>query len=445
MKNIFRVLSVLALLAGRQALGDSAPAEVEALKQENAELRQRLEKVEGELGEIKQLLHQRASAPIPALTQEEVGKLKTLAAIKGQPVHSGLDLQLYGYIKLDAAFDSARTSSGDYARWVESEEGGRHSDLFNLTANQTRLGAILKGPSSPDLTTAGLVEIDFYGGGAENKPNPMLRQAYVTATWPQWHLTALAGQTADVISPLVTPTLNYTVGWWQGDIGYRRPQIRLTESLPVTDNLTVKLELAASRTIGCTNSWTGANYDTGQEVGFPTVQGRASVSLPLLTKKPTTVGVSGHWGQQEYNAHRKVDTWSLNVDLTLPVTTWLALQAEGFVGQNLDAYLGGVGQGVRVVSATDYRGIRARGGWAALTLTPDARWQFNVGAGCDDPNDDELATGGRTYNELVFGNAQYALNASLTLGAEISCLRTGYKAQAGGNSLREQLSVIYKF
>ena len=116
-------------------------------------------------------------------------------------VWSTLDIQLYGYIKLDAAWDSARTDAGNFARWVESEGGRERDGQFNMTARQTRLGMNIRGPDVGGAKTSGRVEIDFYGDGAENKPEPFMRHAYLQIEWPQQRFTLLAGQTSDVISP----------------------------------------------------------------------------------------------------------------------------------------------------------------------------------------------------------------------------------------------------
>ncbi|MCX7916359.1 MAG: hypothetical protein N3A53_08685, partial [Verrucomicrobiae bacterium] len=182
--------------------------------------------------------------------------------------------------------------------------------------------------------------------------------------------------------------------------------------------------------------------DTGQESGFPTFQGRTSVSFPLLTDKPTVLGISGHFGQERYPNNYRIDTYSINADLTLPITKWLALQAELFFGQNLDAYLGGIGQGVNL---TTMKPIHSQGGWVALTLTPSTKWQFNFGAAIDDPRDSDLAPKYRTYNTVVFGNGTYFITPNLSIGLELSYLHTGYRDQLDGEDFREQLSLIYKF
>ncbi|NQU09516.1 hypothetical protein HQ590_01885 [bacterium] len=404
------------------------------LQQDNAQLRDRLDKLENELAQIRAQLGERV-APV----------------MDKKPVRASLEMELYGYVKLDAAYDDSRTSSGNYARWVESEQIDQ-DDQFSMTANQTRLGLRIKGPESENLQTSGLLEVDFYGGGSENKPNPMLRHAYLNAYWPDWQAGLLAGQTSDVISPLVMPTINYTAGWWQGNIGYRRPQVRLTKELRLADQVTAKLELAATRAItGRQTVFGRVGGDTGEDADFPHFQGRASLSFPLLADRPTAVGVSGHWGQEERDTaadgrHQRYDTWSVNADLTMPLTTWLTFQGEAFLGENLDAYLGGVGQGFNT-NRMDV--VAATGAWAAFTVNPAREWKFSVGAGFDNPQDGDLTAGlkdlDREFNAVVFGNAWYNFNPHFSIGLEISGLRTDYQGRAHGDCLREQISLLYKF
>jgi hypothetical protein len=428
--KILRFVLVLLLPA---ALSAQQPADLRSLQNENAQLRERVNKLENDLTQIKAMLD---------------GKVPPATAPAGKkPILSSLDAELYGFIKLDAAYDNSRGDAGNFMQWVNTEGPSHNDDQFSLTANQTRLGLRLKGPSTEDLVTSGLVEIDFYGGGAQNKSNPTMRHAYLTALWPHLDLSVLAGQTSDTISPLFMPTINYTVGWWQGNIGYRRPQLRLTETFKPADKVELKLEVAAARSIGRTNAFTRVGGDTGEDKGLPTFQGRASVSFPFLAQKNATLGVSGHYGQEEVdsstsNNHKDYVTWSLNGDITVPLTAWLSLQGEYFVGENLDAYLGGIGYGY---NSTLKRSIRATGGWGALTLTPSPKWQINAGAGVDDPDDKDLATGSRSLNLVIFGNAWYFFNPNFSIGLELAHQHTDYKKGDAGDNFREQLSLMYKF
>jgi hypothetical protein len=423
---------------------------------ENAELKARIEKLENELAELKKIVMQKeetkakeAGRPTPA----EPNKIQPTGK---KPVVSGLDVEIYGRLKLDAIFDTSRMDTGNYAKWVEPESSNRDDDQFNMTANETRLGLNIKGPDISDTKTSGRVEIDFYGsGGTENKPNVMMRHAYMNLDWPQNRFSILAGQTSDVISPLFPQTLNYSVGWWAGNIGYRRPQIRLTKSYAVNKDVDLKLEGAIARTIGLSGSFTPG--DAGEDAGIPSFQARTSVTFPLLPYKPTTIGFSGHWAKEEFDTdangtNQKFDSWSLNLDLTQPINEWLTIKGELFHGKNLSAYLGGIGQGVRNIGTPSVpvydEEIESRGGWVAAELGPWGKWNFNLGFGIDDPQNDDLsavANSNREYNRMIFGNIIYSIDKNAQIGLELSQWRTQYKDQSDSDALRAQTSFIYKF
>lgn len=351
-------------------------------------------------------------------------------------------VELYGYLKLDMAYDTARLSVGDFARWVESEATNEDDDQFNITVNQSRFGLKFAGPDSPTLKTTGLVEIDFYGGGAENKPNPMLRHGYLQLTWPEKGLSLLAGQTSDVISPLTPATINYAVAWWAGNIGYRRPQLRLTGEWG--DPTKIIFQVALSRTIG--DATTFSPGDTGEDAGYPTVQSRLALSFPISDKK-ATIGVSGHWGMEEYDYNNKGDnedfrSWSLNAEANIPIMPWLAFQGEFFYGENLDDYFGGIGQGVNLTTLEE---IQAMGGWATLNFGPFGAWRFVLGGNVDDPDDDDLSNGGRSLNVTWWGNVTYDINKAVQVGLELAYWLTEYKGGEDSDSFRAQTAFIYKF
>jgi hypothetical protein len=423
------------------------------LTKENAELRKRVEKLEQELDGLKGAVTQQSQDRQSPSDQPVSADPKTTApdAQQKKPVWSNLDVQLYGFVKLDAAYDTSRINTGNFARWVESETTNKNDDQFNMTANQTRLGLKIAGPADGEVKTSGLIEIDFYGAGPENKPEPMMRHAYMELNWPKDGFGIIAGQTWDVISPLNPSTLNYSVQWWAGNIGYRRPQIRLTKTHAFSEKTELKIQGALARTIGLGgDDFAHTPGDAGEDAGFPGVQGRVGLMFPWLEYKATTLGVSGHWAKEELDISdsgdsKNLDSWSLNLDLTQPVNHWLVVKGELFTGENLNAYLGGIGQGV---NTTTYREIGSTGGWLAANLGPWDRWRFTLGVSAEDVDDGDLAgiSGDRRqYNRCVFGNAIYSVNTSTHIGLELSQWHTRYDGQDDGDSVRAQMSFIYKF
>ena len=443
-----------------QSPTSGAPGQVGS--RDDAQLRARIEQLERSLREIRADLRRQSEALEAArrqlrqrARQEQIKKVRreiNKELDKGghlPAVRSSLDVQLYGYIKLDAAADTSRTNIGDFARWVENEHGRDNDHQFNVTARQTRLGLKIQGPRTDEIKTSGRIEVDFYGGGygggIENRPELRMRHAYMQIDWPKQRFSILAGQTWDVISPLFPSTLNFPVAWWAGNIGHRRPQVRLTKCVRLGPKTDLKLEGAVTRTIGEASGFDPG--DTGEDADFPTLQARTSVTFPLLEAGPTTIGVSAHWGQEEYDTdaldhHQMLDTWSANIDFVQPIAPWMTVKGEVFTGENLDAYLGGIGQGVNAATLSE---IRSWGGWAAATLGPWGKLHFNVGGSIECVNRGDVANGARVSNSSVFGNVIYKINEHTSVGLEVSRWQTAYKRLASGDSLRVQGSFIYKW
>ncbi len=360
----------------------------------------------------------------------------------------------YGYIKLDASYDSAMTNDGDFAYIVLPYEDGEKDDEFNMTAKQTRFGVKFDGGGTDAVDMSGVIEFDFYGGGAENKPNPMLRKAYML--FKTSAVDILAGQTSDVISPIVPTTLNYIVLWKSGDIGYRRPQIRLTKAVKVADDTKLKFAVSANRSMG-------RDKNGGETVGMPSFQGRVAVGTKLMGGV-AELGVSGLMGREEAVSAADTTTYELDqsvvaVDLSLPLGEMVTLKGQYFKGSNLAHYLGGVGQGIAEIPAegagnTELVEIEASGWWTQLTVKPNQSWQFNVGAGSDDPELDEDDTAGNDLekNTTYFGNAIWTVTPSAVVGVEYARIETEYMIRGEEETTTEsylnnrlQLSFMYKF
>jgi len=354
----------------------------------------------------------------------------------------------YGYIKLDASLDSALTNNGDFAYIVlPYAEGEEHSE-FNMTANQTRLGVKFNGPHGDGVDVSGRIEFDFYGGGGENKANPMLRHAYLELAYEG--VTILAGQTSDVISPIVPTTLNYIVLWKSGDVGYRRPQIRVTTDFDIADRTSMNLALAATRSMG-------RGFD-GEASGMPSFQGRLALSTKLVGEKPMSIGVGGVWGQEESTVSDSTGTEvydleqsGIALDAVVPMGDVVTLKGGYFTGKNLAQYLGGIGQGIAEVPVEDERDyepveIEASGWWAQLSVQASENFLVNVGAGSDDPEiPDGDTANSLEKNTTYYGNVMWTAAPGTIVGVEYARFETEYVGGESYENNRVQLSFMYKF
>ncbi len=357
---------------------------------------------------------------------------------------AGVRWELYGRLKADASLDSALVDPGNFARWVESPELTESHSHFNMTVRETRLGLHVHAPpGGPEIS--GHVEVDFYGGGAENRNVVMLRHAHIDVAWNSgWSL--IAGQYSDVISPLAPTTVNYSVAWWAGNIGYRRPQFRATKRFGSGTSGLV-LAGAVSRTIG--DDFVREPGDSGADSGRPAVQTRAAWEWRSGDRR-AGVGVSGHQGLENLHADLpqsglEYESWSIGIDLLLPLGDRWLFKGEAWIGSNLDDYLGGIGQGINLSART---AVRATGGWGALEFRPDESLLVSVGGGIDDPDDEDLLLADtlvRTLNRVLWLNAIIDLGRGLSTGLEISHWHTEHGDQRPGDAVRGQAALIFSF
>lgn len=372
--------------------------------------------------------------------------------------NTGTTVTLYGFAQLDAAWESQRSAPapGNLAYFASSGTNKIvQSGEWNFTADNTRFGFNIAGPSDSgkSFKLAGKLELDFYGGGAsENNPVPRLRLAYGTVAFPGVGLTLLAGQAWDVISPLAPPTINAGILWLGGNLGVRRPQFRASEIVPISGG---KWEIigAVTRSIGVASPYVAASTDGGHDADIPAFQGRTAISLPLwVEKQSATLGVSGHFGQEDVlrqdTTYKTLNSWSANVDLELPLAEFLSLVGEAQYGANLDAYQGGIGQGITkrtiggVGSAVNVEGW---GGWAALRLKAGSSVSLNIGVGVDSVHASTIADGAATRNVNAFANVAYNLTPNSRVGLELERIQTDYKAARYQELWRVQSAYTYSF
>jgi len=335
---------------------------------------------------------------------------------------SKLTIQPYGFFKLDMSYDSDLMLAGNFARWAVPNSNDA-IPTTNITANQSRFGFnVIKGDIS------GRVEIDFYGyGTAENKGGVLLRKAYAEAKFE--HFAIRAGQDSDVISPLVPSTINYPVAWWAGDIGYRRPMLKLFGNFN-----SINWIVALARNIG--GDLNNDGIDDGSAAIIPEFQGR----LALKIFENYTIGVSGHYAQLDtLGSNGKYESWSSNLDLNLKLTPKISLSGTVFVGSNLAAMLGGI------ANASTFDGVDTQGGWINLKMNPKEGFTISTGISMDDPCDCDLNDGARSKNTMIFANVYHDILQGFLVGFEMSQWTTEYKNMDTASALRGQLAFLYKF
>jgi hypothetical protein len=363
----------------------------------------------------------------------------------------GFRIVPYGAFWADMIYQTERTEPGAFTLFVLSPEQDGE-DAFIIDARRTRLGADVSGPRIAALGNAqngGKVEIDFHGNFVtENRANVLLRQAYWEVKNERFRL--LVGQTSDVISPLIPGTLNYSVGWTGGNIGFRRTQFRGERYVAASNRFLLTLQAALSQDIVADfPNDPGVRRETSN---WPIVQTRAAGSWGIRGSgaDPVTLGCSGHIGETGFDFltagppplnlppenDARFITWSFNIDLRAPIGARTGFQGEFFTGANLSSFLGGIGQGVCPCVRVP---ISSTGGWGEFWFDWTPSWQSRFGCGIDDPeNDDSLI--GRVSNQFIFGNLIYRVSNNLTTGIEVTYWKTRYQERRVGLIPPDQLT-----
>ena len=358
---------------------------------------------------------------------------------------SGVQFTPYGYIKFDAAHDTARTAYGDLAFWVmpKSAVGGNEREL-NFSARETRFGLNIAAPESRGVKTTGRLEIDFYEEVATaNKYLPRLRLAYVDLAWSNgWSLRL--GQEWDTYISFHPDMVDASALAYQGHLYARHPQVRLTKEAKLGEDtaLTVKLAVQHGRNSGNID---GDNQPDENAAAVPNFHGSLVLKSRLLTDRQSTFTISGAYGREKVRGAENPGTYDsrlIHVGVQLPLSQRFTLQGIFWAGENIDNYLGGIGQGIDAVKGV---GVSTLGGWGQVIYAPTGNARTSVGYGIEDPRNYDLSGDARIRNDRIFTNFFYSATDRVTFGVEYSLLRTDYAVSENMLNHRVNFSALYRF
>lgn len=320
-----------------------------------------------------------------------------------------------------------------------------------MTARQTRFGLQL-GYENLGWKMAGHFELDFWGlkgsgaNGGSMQSAPRLRRAYFKMT--KENLSLLFGQEWVIFAPL-SPNSDAHVSIpalsGSGNLWNRMPQLRLEIKNPMDAN-ELLFQIALLRPLAADNVTAGqADYiGAGELNSLPFVQARAALAI----KKSATIGVSVHFGQENFNKldatfteDEKTTTYAIALDLTAGSES-VKLMGEAFLGQNLNMLFSNASYRKMLFDDVDslYKNepMPVKGGWVAINLIPkDSKVSFNAGAGVEilDKDDVELLAKSSTVlykNMTLFSNVLFAPIPKLTFGLEGGYITTTYKRTVSG-------------
>jgi hypothetical protein len=372
--------------------------------------------------------------------------------------------KLYGFLRLDAIYDSSRPNNTQIPAFIRSEDpaapaairSDRNDDDLTIHPRLTRFGIDFTGPEIERLggaKTSGKAEIDFYNlPSSESRNAPRMRHAYLKLTWDTASL--LAGQTSDIISPIFPIVNPDFVMWGAGNVGDRRPQLR-GEFAPKVGPGNFILQGEA----GLTSANDGQDLDPaaagafrdGEASGKPTLQARAAYAFPLWQNQKFEIGVWGHraWESTDTpigtSGERDFDSEAAGLDIVVPLCRDIVwLKGEVWTGKNLSDIRGGILQGINTATG---REVDSQGGWLELGVRPVKWFSLHGGYSFDNPDNEDLrgsAIPPRTRNSIWYG-ALRAYFDPIEIGLDYLNWTTDYLGVGSGHDHRFQSYISYKF
>ena len=334
---------------------------------------------------------------------------------QGVPPQAEPSLSFYGHGRLDAVYATGRMQHLQFGFWALSpnDTNGGYEAESTLYARWSRLGLEWNAGDlvGAEAKVSAKLEIDFQNGGLESRATPRMRHAYGQVQMRA--LTIIGGQTWDLFAPLVAGGMEQAIFWYGGNLGDRRPQLRVTYA-PTFGPATVVIAAAAVQS-GAVDM---ADLDNdgvmdGTAWARPAGQGLVELQFKMdtLGDNPIRVGTSGHYGGKTLAIGGSEQTFKVVAvagHLELPVSI-VTLRGELWTGENLSDLRGGIGQGLTL---TDSDGdgaleegteIGASGGWVHLNVVPISWYSVTLGFGRDKP--ESIPVGGRARNDtLNFAN-----------------------------------------
>lgn len=376
-------------------------------------------------------------------------------------VGSKSEFKIYGFIRLDTAFDDSRTNDPQIPFAVLSEDpnppkgvppgivADEDDEEFTMHARLTRLGMSLSCPpvdglGNPELD--GKIEIDFYNIGlpdSDSRSAIRMRLAYLRLTWDNWSL--LAGQDWDVISPLYPIVNNDLLMWGAGNLGDRRPQITVSNTTEIgAGELISELGIALTGAVGGSTVFGGLR--SGENSGRPMVHARVGYHGETAAGGAYQLGLWGHNSEEEFDAtgagEESFDSNSVGLDFRAPLySDRLWVQGEYWHGENLRDVRGGILQGVNPTTGEE---IEAHGGFVEVGYKAGEHLTLYGGYSMDDPDDDDLDPFQRDKNEVPYVAARWRYG-DLRFGVEYLHWDTEYVGLADGDANRFLAWIAYYF
>lgn len=374
--------------------------------------------------------------------EKEIQELKEQQKSEREKIpQSKFPIKLYGFVAAQPTWASAKTTLSGTRNSAaamssikdKTANPANGNAWFGFTIQNSRLGLLWTGSDVGKKTKiGGVFEIDFVNiidnASYGTSPLPRIRLFSFDIWGDRWSL--LAGQNWDIFSPLNTKSLSLGNNlWFQGNMGFRRPQVRFTYNFPfgVVNNLKVSASIDHP-------SNTDNLYAGGAESAYPYGEWQVAYSRKMKYGD-FVIAASGVGGVNRLNSKNN-KMYGFAGSLNFPVCKFVELTGEFQWGQDLGDFLSLAG------TTTKARNIAV---WGQASSRWHKKFETNFGYGIDNIQTSKIAAGAVQRNQIVFGNVKYWPVEPFYIGVEYEYMRTNYKMNGASAANALFANLVYMF
>lgn len=392
-------------------------AELRRLRADLNQARAELQQLRTDLDQLKTPEARQVPDTAPALPAI-VEMLQTQVAEQAQTKvesASRLPVKIFGTIHATAAANSGE------ANWLENPNivaaaPSTPSGSFSATMRQTRLGIRAEGLALGSWRGNGAIVFDFFGGIPAFQTGQVMglpRLVYAFTRFERGATAVEVGQDDMMLAPR-NPTsiaaLSFPLLFRSGNLYLRVPQARIERRLAGDESNELRLAVGVVAPVG--GDFRAPDYTFvppalgGERSRRPGIQARAAWRRGD-DERGASLGVSGHYSR-ERPAGEMLTSRAGALDFHVQGAR-VGIGGELFVGDNIDAFGGALGQ----VSS-------AAGGFLEARVRPLARWEVVLGGGTDRPRDRVALT----RNNSAYGNLTFHASPEVATAFEYRWLET---------------------
>lgn len=392
------------------------------------------------------------------MLEQEVQDLKAQQEeLKQQPqsaVTSKYPLEVYGFVAAQVFWGSTKTrlytanptnATAAQSSVLNANAGASNNNSWlSFSVQNSRIGLNWTGSQvGNNIYMGGKVELDFlnvYNNlGAGTSPIPRIRHIYMDfwgseKDFKKW--AVLAGQTWDIFSPLNTKSLSLGGNlWFQGNLGFRRPQIRFTYQHRWSDKNIFKVAVAATHPANTDDLINNSGIDSGIPYGELLLQYNRNMKYGDLV-----IAASGTAGRQRRGGATWATMFGVAGSINVPVHKFLQISGEIQYGQDLGNFLTYAGTGLS---------NRNLCGWAQISSRWHNMFETNLGFGIDNIDKANIAAGtgpgNINRNQNYYANFKLYPFKSFYWGVEYNYMRTGYIGNGTSDASIVFTNLVYSF